>query len=121
MKAISIVKGSNRIRATETIISKEGILEMDKHSKAFLVLQEMRDESHRFAIQAQRKKKRKTISKSELDSIKGVGTILKRRLMKEFRSIKNIKGANLTDLMTVEGINEKIAKLIIEKFKWLLR
>ena len=37
--------------------------------------------------------------------------------MKEFRSIKNIKGANLTDLMTVEGINEKIAKLIIEKFK----
>ena len=117
LKAISIVKGSNRIRATETIISKEGILEMDKHSKAFLVLQEMRDESHRFAIQAQRKKKRKTISKSELDSIKGVGTILKRRLMKEFRSIKNIKGANLTDLMTVEGINEKIAKLIIEKFK----
>ena len=117
LKAISIVKGSNRIRATETIISKEGILEIDKHSKAFLVLQEMRDESHRFAIQAQRKKKRKTISKSELDSIKGVGTILKRRLMKKFRSIKNIKGANLTDLMTVEGINEKIAKLIIEKFK----
>ena len=117
LKAISIVKGSNRIRATETIISKEGILEMDKHSKAFLVLQEMRDESHRFAIQAQRKKKRKTISKSELDSIKGVGTILKRRLMKKFKSIKNIKGANLTDLMTVEGINEKIAKLIIEKFK----
>ena len=117
LKAISIVKGSNRIRATETIISKEGILEMDKHSKAFLVLQEMRDESHRFAIQAQRKKKRKTISKSELDSIKGVGTILKRRLMKKFRSIKNIKGANLIDLMTVEGINEKIAKLIIEKFK----
>ena len=117
LKVISIVKGSNRIRATETIISKEGILEMDKHSKAFLVLQEMRDESHRFAIQAQRKKKRKTISKSELDSIKGVGTILKRRLMKKFKSIKNIKGANLTDLMTVEGINEKIAKLIIEKFK----
>ena len=117
LKAISIVKGSNRIRATETIISKEGILELDKHSKAFLVLQEMRDESHRFAIQAQRKKKRKTISISELDSIKGVGTILKRRLIKEFRSIKNIKGANLTDLMTVDGINEKIAKLIIEKFR----
>ena len=117
LKAISIVKGSNRIRATETIISKDGILELDKNSKAFLVLQEIRDESHRFAIQAQRKKKRKTISKSELDSIKGVGTILKRRLLKKFRSIKNIKAANLSDLMTVEGINEKIAKLIIEKFK----
>ncbi len=117
LKAISIVKGSNRIRATETIISRDGILELDKNSKAFLILQEMRDESHRFAIQAQRKKKRKTISKSELDSIKGIGTILKRRLLKKFKSIKNIKTANLSDLMTVEGINEKIAVLIMKKFK----
>ena len=117
LKAISIVKGSNRIRATETIISRDGILELDKNSKAFLILQEMRDESHRFAIQAQRKKKRKTISKSELDSIKGIGTILKRRLLKKFKSIKNIKTANLSDLMTVEGINEKIAELIMNKFK----
>ena len=117
LKAISIVKGSNRIRATETIISRDGILELDKNSKAFLILQEMRDESHRFAIQAQRKKKRKTISKSELDSIKGIGTILKRRLLKKFKSIKNIKEANLTDLMTVEGINEKMAGLILEKLK----
>jgi excinuclease ABC subunit C len=117
LKAISIVKGTNRIRATETIISRDGILELDKNSKAFLILQEMRDESHRFAIQAQRKKKRKTISKSELDSIKGIGTILKRRLLKKFKSIKNIKTANLSDLMTVEGINEKIAELIMKKFK----
>ena len=117
LKAISIVKGSNRIRATETIISRDGILELDKNSKAFLILQEMRDESHRFAIQAQRKKKRKTISKSELDLIKGIGTILKRRLLKKFKSIKNIKEANLTDLMTVEGINEKMAQLILEKLK----
>jgi len=120
LKAISIVKGFNRIRATETIISKDGILELDKNSKAFLILQELRDESHRFAIQAQRKKKRKTISKSEIDSIKGVGKILKRRLLERFKSIQNIKKANLSDLMTVEGINEKIAKLIIKQFKrWL--
>ena len=117
LKAISIVKGSNRIRATETIISNDGILELDKNSKAFLILQEMRDESHRFAIQAQRKKKRKTISKSELDSIKGIGNVLKRRLLKKFKSIKNIKESNLDDLMTVKGINEKIAKDILDKFK----
>ncbi len=117
LKAISIVKGLNRIRAKETIMSRDGILELDKNSKAFLILQEIRDESHRFAIQAQRKKKRKTISKSELDSIKGIGKVLKRRLLKKFKSVKNIKMANLSDLMTVEGINEKIAKLILEKIK----
>jgi len=117
LKAISIVKGSNRIRATETIISRDGILELEKSSKAFLLLQEMRDESHRFAIQAQRKKKRKTISKSQLDTIEGIGNILKRRMLKKFKSIKNIKVANIADLMTVEGINEKMAKRIIEKLK----
>ncbi len=117
LKAISIVKGSNRIRATETILSKEGILELDKNSKAFLVLQEMRNESHRFAIQAQRKKKRKTVYKSELDAIKGIGVVLKRRLIKNFKSIKNLKSASLSDLMTVEGINEKIANRIMNKLK----
>ena len=116
INVISIVKGSNRVRATETILSKNGIVELDKHSKAFLLLQEIRDESHRFALQAQRKKKRSGITKSELDNIRGIGNILKRRLLKRFKSISNIKLASIDDLMTVDGINEKIAKLIKDKF-----
>ncbi len=117
LKAISIVKGNKRVRATETIISKDGILEIDKYSKAFLILQEMRDESHRLAIQAQRNKKRKTISKSKLDSISGIGDILKKRLLQKYKSIKNIKSANIKDLMTVKGISEKIAVEILKKLK----
>ena len=113
LEVISIVKGSNRVRATETIISNSGVVQLDKHSKAFLLLQEIRDESHRFAIRAQRNKKRKTITKSELDNIKGLGSILKMRLMNEFKNIKNIKSANLSDLMTVKGISEKIARNIL--------
>ncbi len=109
LKVISIVKGVGRFRATETIIGEDGIVEIDKNSKAFLLLQEMRDESHRFAIRAQRNKKRKTITKSELDMIKGIGKILKTRLLKRFKSIKKIKEASLQELMTVKGINEKIA------------
>ena len=117
IKVISIVKGSKRVRATETIISEDGIIELDKYSKAFLILQEIRDESHRFAIRAQRNKKRKKISQSELDSIKGIGEVLKKRLLTKFKSIKNIKSAGIKELMTVEGINEKIAKEILDKFK----
>ena len=45
------------------------------------------------------------------------GNILKKRLLKKFKSIKNLKGANLADLMTVQGINEKMAKLILKKLK----
>ncbi len=112
LEAISIVKGINRVRATETIIGQTGTLELDKHSKAFLILQEIRDESHRFAIQAQRKKKRRKITKSELDNIKGIGKILKQRLLQKFKSVEKIKSTSINDLMTVEGISDKIAKLI---------
>mgnify|MGYP001258425786 CR=1 FL=1 len=117
LQVVSIVKGVNRIRATETIIGKTGVLEIDKHSKAFLLLQEIRDESHRFALQAQRKNKRGKITKSKLDNIKGIGSILKLRLLKKFKSIKNIRLANIDDLMTVDGINEKIAKVIKNDIK----
>ena len=57
IEVISIVKGIKRIRATETILSRHGIIEIDKRSKAYLFLQEIRDEAHRFAIMHQRKKK----------------------------------------------------------------
>jgi len=115
IKVISIVKGINRIRATETVLSKEGIIEFNKDSKGYLLLQEIRDESHRFAINAQRKKKNSKNRKSQLDNIEGIGEILKKRMLHKFKSLKNIKSANIQDLMTVKGINAKIAQLIKEK------
>jgi excinuclease ABC subunit C len=114
LNVIAIVKGFNRIRATETILSKKGIVEIDKHSKAFLLLQEIRDESHRFALRAQRMKRKNNITKSKLDDIEGVGIILKKRLLRRYKSIKNLKLASIQDLMTINGISERIAKSIKE-------
>jgi len=115
IKVISIVKGINRIRASETVLSKDGIIEFNKDSKGYLLLQEIRDQSHRFAINAQRKKKNAKNRKSQLDKIEGIGEILKKRLLLNFKSLKNIKSAKIEDLMTVKGINAKIAQLIKEK------
>lgn len=115
IKVISIVKGTDRVRATETILSEAGIIEFDKYSKAFLLLQEARDESHRFAIIAQRKKKRGRIKKSKLDEIDGIGEVIKKRLLSKYKSIKIIRRVNIDDLMTVKGINAKIAKQIKER------
>jgi excinuclease ABC subunit C len=115
IKVISIVKGINRIRATETVLSKDGIIEFNKDSKGYLLLQEIRDESHRFAVNAQRKKKNAKNRKSQLDKIEGIGEVLKKRLLLNFKSLKNIKSAKIEDLMTVKGINAKIAQLIKEK------
>ena len=115
IKVISIVKGTNRIRATESILSIDGIVEMDKNSKSFLLLQEIRNESHRFAITAQRKKKLRSVNKSFLDEIQGIGPSKKSKLLKKYKNVKNIKNASIEDLMTISGINEKIAKNIISK------
>ena len=117
IKVISIVKGINRIRATETVLSKDGIIEFKKDSKGYLLLQEIRDESHRFAINAQRKKKNAKNKKSQLDNIEGIGEALKKRLLLNFKSLKNIKTAKIEELMTIKGINEKIANNIKLNFK----
>ena len=117
IKVFSIVKGANRIRATETIISQNGIVELDKYSKAFLLLQEIRDESHRFALKSQRKKRTNKITKSELDNINGIGSILKGRLLKHFKSLAKIKLATIDELMIVEGINERMAIKITNNLK----
>ena len=109
---LSIVKGSKRVRSTETILSKDGIVEMSKESVGFILLQQIRDESHRFAIKNNRKKKNKYINQSSLDRIKGLGPKRKRNLMNAFKSIQAIKTASANDLSKVPGISIKLAKEI---------
>ena len=109
---LSIVKGSKRIRSTETILSKDGIIEMPKDSPGFVFLQQIRDESHRFAITSNRKKKNKSIKSSSLDNIKGLGPKKKKDLMNYFKSIQSIKAASVDDLCMVSGISIKLAKEI---------
>ena len=107
---LSIVKGSKRVRSTETILSKDGIIEMHKDSPGFLLLQQIRDESHRFAITSNRKKKNKSIKKSSLNNIKGLGPQKRKNLMNYFKSIQSIKDASVVDLCKVSGISIKLAK-----------
>jgi excinuclease ABC subunit C len=109
---LSIVKGSKRVRSTETILSKDGIVEMSKDSPGFLLLQQIRDESHRFAITSNRKKKNKSIKKSSLDNIKGLGPQKRKALMNYFKSIQSIRSASVEDLCKVSGISIKLANEI---------
>ena len=74
----------------------------------------MRDEAHRFAIQAQRKKKQKTIKFSELDTIRGVGEKTKKILINEFKSQKIT--LTIDELKSVPGINYNTANSIYNTF-----
>jgi excinuclease ABC subunit C len=116
---LSIVKGANRVRATETILSEQGILEIPINSPGFNLLQQIRDESHRFAITSNRKKKNKSVRYSELDQIHGLGPKRKQNLINHFKSLRRIRSASPNELCVVSGISiklgDKIQKYLIKK------
>jgi excinuclease ABC subunit C len=114
---LSIVKGAKRVRATETILSEQGILEIPINSPGFNLLQQIRDESHRFAISSNRKKKNQSIRYSVLDQIHGLGLKRKQTLLNHFKSLKKIRAASLNELSTVQGISIKLATDIHKHFK----
>lgn len=81
-----------------------------KNNKALHLLQQVRDESHRFAITYHRKLRSKNISASSLDDIAGIGKKRKVALLKELGSIENIKKASVEDLAKIKGMNQKTAE-----------
>ena len=114
---LSIVKGAKRVRATETILSKQGILEIPLNSSGFKLLQQIRDESHRFAISSNRKKKNKSVQHSSLDKITGLGPKRKKELLKNFKSLKGIRSATLHEICMVPGISIKLGTEIKKTFR----
>ena len=89
--------------------SKRPII-IPKNNKALHLLQQVRDESHRFAITYHRKLRSKNISSSSLDDIAGIGKKRKIGLLKEFGTIDNIKKASISDLAKIKGMNQKTAE-----------
>ena len=81
-----------------------------KNNKALHLLQQVRDESHRFAITYHRKLRSKNIQASSLDNIPGIGKKRKINLLKEFGTIDNIKHASVSDLAKIKGMNQKTAE-----------
>ena len=81
-----------------------------KNNKALHLLQQVRDESHRFAITYHRKLRSDDIQASSLDDIAGIGKKRKIALLKELGTIENIKKASVEDLAKIKGMNQKTAE-----------
>ena len=87
-----------------------------KTSSSNRLLQQIRDEAHRFAITFHREKRSKRTLHSELDEIEGIGEIWRTKLLTHFGSVKNIKIASLADLKSVPKIAQKQAEIIYQYF-----
>ncbi len=81
-------------------------------SSAMMLLQYVRDEAHRFAHSYHLKRRRKGITRSELEKVPGIGEYTKKLLLAHFKSLSEIKKASITELMNIPGIGEKKAQVI---------
>ena len=84
------------------------------NSNALHLLQRIRDEAHRFAINYHKKLRSKMVKDSLLDHINGVGPKRKIKLLKHFGSLQKIKEANVEQISQVKGINQSLALKIYE-------
>ena len=85
-------------------------------SQIAFYMQNLRDEAHRFAIGTHRKKRTKSIFKSQIDEIEGIGAKRKNLLLNFFGSVEQIKSASVTELMKVDTISKKVAEKIYKYF-----
>jgi len=88
-----------------------------RHSEALYLLQKIRDEAHRFAINFHRSKRSKVMLESLLDQISGLGEVRRKSLLAHFGSVTALKSATLVELSAVPGIGEKMAQTIIDQIK----
>ena len=90
-------------------------VDIDRNPSVSNFIQEIRDETHRFAITLQKRKARKSTIKSLMDSLSGVGKVRKKALIRYFGSLEQLKRASIEDLTEVSGIGLNTAKSIFEE------
>jgi len=88
-------------------------LNTSQAKKALYLLQQIRDEAHRFAITFQRKRREKRAGLSVLDTIPGIGPKKKKILLKHFKGITQIKTSSIDEIAGLLGMNKTLAKKVI--------
>jgi len=85
-------------------------MKLNKREPLLFFLQRLRDEAHRFAVSSHRMKRKKSLTKSLLDQINGIGRTRKRALLNYFGSARAVESASFDDLIRVVGIETSVAK-----------
>ena len=115
---VGVAKGIERIAGNEVLIVSETQQELSlgKTSPALHLIQQIRDEAHRFAITGHRTRRSKKRQRSVLEDIPGLGPKRRKALLSHFGGIQGIQRAGVEDMAAVDGISRHLATLIYDNF-----
>ena len=115
---IGVAKGPDRRPGMEQLflLGRRQPLILGADAQALHLVQQIRDEAHRFAITGHRQRRGKARTRSVLEDISGIGPKRRARLLQQFGGLQGLSRAGIEDISTVEGISEKLAQEIYAAF-----
>jgi excinuclease ABC subunit C len=118
LRVVGVAKGLDRKPGRESLHLPERAapLHLPPSSPALHLIQQLRDEAHRFAITGHRARRQKARTRSPLEDIRGLGPKRRRDLLRQFGGLQALTRAGVDDLMRVKGISRQLAESIYERF-----
>jgi excinuclease ABC subunit C len=117
LRVFGVAKGVERRAGYEEIIDEEmASLNFPMDSPALLLIQQIRDEAHRFAITGHRQARAKLRRRSRLEEIPGIGVRKRQLLLNTFGGLQGVQAAGVEELMQIKGINRETAQAIYDSF-----
>jgi len=116
LRVLGVAKGPGRKPGLETLHmpDRKDVLVLPADSPALHLIQQIRDEAHRFAITGHRQRRARRRNASPLESIPGVGARRRRQLLQQFGGLREVARAGVEDLSRVKGINRTLAQQIYD-------
>jgi excinuclease ABC subunit C len=115
---VGVAKGADRRAGMEQLflLGRKAPFILPADSAALHLIQQIRDEAHRFAITAHRQRRAKSRKRSILEQIPGIGPKRRQGLMKQFGGLQELSRAGVEDIASVEGISKALAEQIYQAF-----
>jgi len=118
IRTLGIAKGPDRKPGMEVLIPAESTstFMLPSNSPALLLIQQIRDEAHRFAITGHRQRRAKARKQSTLEGIPGLGIKRRQQLLRQFGGVREISRAGVDALSRIDGISLQLAQRIYDTF-----